>query len=273
MVFVLALLLTAPLTPRTDLLVSTGWLARHMNDVAVVHVARQRAEYDEGHIPGARLLLFDEIVVERAGVANELRPAEELEKTLGRLGISRQTRIVLYGDILAASRAFFTLDYLGHERKAMLDGGLAKWRAENRPVSIDVPRYEAATYRSAPRPELVVTLDRMRDLSHVAPQGDVALIDSRPAAISSKGRIPGSKNVFWMDGLASRENPVLKPAAELGRLYGLPKSPRIVVTYCQSGVQASQSYFTLRYLGYPDVRMYDGSFGEWSKNPDLPVAH
>jgi thiosulfate/3-mercaptopyruvate sulfurtransferase len=267
MLFALALFLGAP-TPRTDLLVSTDWLSGHSNDVAIVHVARQRTEYDEGHIPGARLLLFEEIVAERNGVPNELRPVEELEKTLGRLGITEKTHVVLYGDILAASRAFFTLDYLGHPHTAMLDGGLARWKAEQRPISTDVPRFEAGTYKARPRPELVVTLDRMRELSQ---NGGATLIDARPAEVSAKGRIPNSKNVFWVDGLASRENPVLKSAAELRALYGIPETPGTVVTYCQSGVQATQSYFTLRYLGYSDVRMYDGSFGEWSKNPDLPV--
>ncbi len=263
---------------RPDLLVSAKWLSGHLNDpsVAVLHVARDRAAYDQGHIPGARLLLLDEIVTERAGVANELRPASELQQTFERLGISDATRVVLYGDTLYASRAFFTLDYLGHPRIAMLDGGIERWRAEKLPLATDEPKPGKGSFHPRVRPEIVATLDGVRDLSYEAvqfPGSDAVIVDVRSPEVSAKGRIPGSRNVFWMDGLRSKDNPSLKSPVELRKLYSLPASPRVIVTYCYSGVQATQSYFVLRYLGYSGVRMYDGSFGQWSKHPELPIQH
>ncbi len=276
-VAVAALLNGAPRV-RTDMLVSAKWLSGHLNDpsIAVLHVARDRAAYDKGHLPGARLLLMDEIVTERAGVPNELRPAADLQKTFERLGISNGTRVVLYGDTLYASRAFFTLGYLGHPRITMLDGGVERWRAEKLPLTADEPKPEKGVFRPRVSPEIVATLDGVRDLSYEAAElsaSDVIILDVRSPEVSAKGRIPGSRNVFWMKGLRSKEDPSLKSPAELRKLYALPAAPRVIVTYCNSGVQASQSYFVLRYLGYSDVRMYDGSFGQWSKHPELPIQH
>lgn len=270
-----AVAMAAPPAPRTSLLVSTSWLAGRLNDpgVAVLHVARDRTAYESHHIPGARLLLMQDLMTERGGVANELRPAEELQKTFESLGVSNATRVILYGDLLAASRAFFTLDYLGHRNAALLDGGLEKWRAENRPVSKEQPKITPASFQPHLHPELVITTDRMRDLSWAAqyvPSAAVAIFDSRPAENYKAGHIPGAKIAYWGEHLSGEDVRVLKPVEELRKLYGAPAAGSLVVTYCNSGVQASHGYFVLRYLGY-EPRMYDGSFGEWSKQTDLPV--
>lgn len=262
--------------PRPGVIVSTAWLAANLNasGVAVLHVARDRSAYDAGHIPGARLLLMQDIAVERDGVANELRPAAELQKAFERLGISNATRVILYGDLLAASRAFFTLDYLGQQNAALLDGGLEKWKAEKRPVSNDERTVQPGSLQPRLHPELVITTDRMRDLSWAASDlksSGVALFDTRPAENYKAGHIPGAKSVFWGEHLSGTDVRVLKPVAELRKLYGTPAPGTLLVTYCQSGVQASHGYFVLRYLGYAP-RMYDGSFGEWTKQKDLPVA-
>ncbi|HWR53315.1 MAG TPA: sulfurtransferase [Bryobacteraceae bacterium] len=261
--------------PQTSLIVSTAWLSGHLSEpnIAVLHVARDRKDYEAGHIPGARLLLMQDIVVERNGAANELRPAEDLRKTFESLGVSNTARVILYGDLLAASRAFFTLDYLGHQNTAMLDGGLEKWRAEKRPVSTDEPKVTTAVFLPRLQPELVITTDRMRDLSWAAgnvQSAGVALFDTRPKENYAAGHIPAAKSVYWGEHLSGKDVRVLKPVEELRKLYGAPPAGTLLVTYCQSGVQASHGYFVLRYLGY-EPRMYDGSFGEWSKQKDLPV--
>ncbi len=273
-----AMLLNAAPRTRGGLLVSPKWLHDRLNNPAVVvlDVERSRSEYEKGHIPGARLLLLSEIVSEHAGVANELPPAADLQRVFEQLGVSDRTEVVLYGDTLAATRAFFTLDYLGHAHTALLDGSVERWRAERLPLTTEPPKVSPGVLVPKPRPEIVMSLDGMRDLSYEAarfPGADVALIDVRSPEVSAKGRIPGSKNVYWMAGLRSKQDPSLKSAAELRKLYRLPDNPRVVVTYCNSGVQASQGYFTLRYLGYLNVRMYDGSFSEWSRNPELPIQH
>jgi thiosulfate/3-mercaptopyruvate sulfurtransferase len=194
--------------------------------------------------------------------------------------VGDEARIVLYGDNsgLSAARAYFTLDYLGHgERAALLDGGLEKWQAERRVTSTETPEVKPA--RFTPRvPSAVVGFDVVGDLSWAAANlsaPNVALVDARPAeeytgekpsdGVPRGGHIPGAANVFWMQNVVSRENPVMRPVAELRKLYVAAGATagRKVVTYCRTGGQASHSYFTAKYLGY-DVVMYDGPFFEWS---------
>ena len=268
---------------RSEMLVSTGWLAERLKDpkVVVLHVARERAHYDRGHVPGARFVAWGEITATRDGVPNELAPVADLHKLFERLGVGDDARIVLYGDGsgLSAARAYFTLDYLGHgERAALLDGGLEKWQAERRAVSTDAPEVKPARFTPRVRAAAVTGLDVVRDLSWAAANvgaPNVALIDARPAeeytgekpgdGVPRGGHIPGAANVFWMQNVVSKENPVMRPAPELRKLYEAAgaTADRKVVTYCRTGGQASHSYFTANYLGY-DVVMYDGSFFEWS---------
>jgi thiosulfate/3-mercaptopyruvate sulfurtransferase len=124
----------------------------------------------------------------------------------------------------------------------------------------------------------VVTLEAMRDLSWAAVNvagSRVLLIDSRsPADFGMEAaHIPGAVNAYWLDDLLSKANPVFRPRPELRKRYqALGARPgTTIVVYCNSGVQASQSYFALKYLGY-DVRLYDGSFSEWSRSKDTPAA-
>ncbi len=273
------------------MIVSTAWLAAHLNDrkVVILHVARARAHYDEGHIPGARFVGWDEITATRDGVPNELAPVADLQKLFERLGIGHDARIVLYGDNsgLAAARAYFTLDYLGHgARASLLDGGLEKWKAERRAVSTDVVEPKPARFTPRVRVSAVTDFDVVRDLSWMATNvtaPSVVLIDARPVdeytgakpgdGVPRGGHIPGAANVFWMQNVVSRENPALRSAAELRGLYeeaGVQHG-RTIMTYCRTGGQASHAYFTLKYLGY-DVVMYDGSFFEWSNTEGAPIV-
>ena len=280
-----------PLSVRSDMIVSTAWLAAHLNDpkVVILHVARERAHYDGGHIPGARFVGWGEITATRDGVPNELAPVAELQKLFERLGIGNSARIVLYGDSsgLSAARAYFTLDYLGHGgRAALLDGGLEKWQAERRAVSTDVVAPKTASFTPRVRPSVVTNLDVMRDLSWTATNlgsSGVVLIDARPVdeytgakpgdGVPRGGHIPGAANVFWMQNIVGKEMPLLRSPGELYRLYEKAGTQhgRTVVAYCRTGGQASHSYFTLKYLGY-DVVMYDGSFYEWSNTEATPVV-
>jgi thiosulfate/3-mercaptopyruvate sulfurtransferase len=273
------------------MIVSTAWLGGHLNDprVVILHVARARAQYDEGHIPGARFAGWDEITATRDGVPNELAPVADLQKLFERLGIGDDARIVLYGDNsgLAAARAYFTLDYLGHgERAALLDGGLEKWKAEGRAISTDMVEPKTARFTPRVRASAVTDLDVVRDLSWTATNltsTNAVLIDARPVdeytgnkpgeGVPRGGHIPGGANVFWMQNVVSRENPALRSAAELRQLYeeAGAQPGRTIVTYCRTGGQASHSYFTLKFLGY-DVVMYDGSFFEWSNTEGAPVV-
>ena len=289
--FLLPLIAAAAPAVRSDMLVSTGWLAEHLKDpkIVILHVSRDRMAYDMGHIPGARFVALSEIAVTREGILNELPPAAALKSLFERTGVSDDSRVILYGDtsVLPATRAYFTLDYLGHGNStSLLDGGLPKWTAESRPVAKDTPEVKQGKFTPRPRPELVVDINAAKDLSFAAtnaPAASPVLVDARTteefkggtqasSEIPRPGHIPGAANVYWMQGQASKSDMSLLPEAGLRKLYEsagvTPDRP--AVTYCNTGMQASQSYFTLKYLGY-DVRMYDGSFSEWSNAKDSTV--
>jgi thiosulfate/3-mercaptopyruvate sulfurtransferase len=277
----------AGLKVRSEMLVSTDWLAKHINDrdVFVIHVAADRKHYDDGHLPGARFLSSNEILTTRNGVANELPGVANLQKVFEQLGVGDTGRIVIYGENsgLLAARVYFTLDYLGHgDRAVLLDGGIEKWKAEKLAVETQPFKPEPVKFTPRPRPQIIAGLEAVHDLSWVAANvadASVAIVDARPEdqyignRTQRSGHIPGAANVYWLNHLVSRENPAMKPLSELSKLYeaaGL-KAGQKVVTYCNTGMQASHSYFTLKYLGY-DVMMYDGSFSEWSKLESAPVT-
>ena len=284
----LAILLCLPLaqatagTRRTRMIVSTKWLAGQLKnrEVIVLQVGASRESYDEGHIPGARFVPFSEIVMPRDGVLNELPPVEKLSALFTRLGVGDRARMVIYGDLngLAATRTFFTLDYLGQaDRAAILDGGLEKWKAEGRPLEKTAPTYQPGGFTPRLNPSLVVKLETMRDLSWVATNIDdsnILIIDSRSpdvyagSAEKKTGHIPGAVNWFWMDHLSGTTVRTMKPIAGLRKIYASlgVRPERRIVTYCNSGMQSSHTYFTLRYLGV-DALVYDASMPEWSKAP------
>ncbi len=275
---------------RSDMLVSTAWLAQHRNDpnIVMLQVSRDRKIYDAGHIPGARFLALSDIVVTRDGILNELPPAATLQNVFERAGVSDDSRVILYGDVsvLPATRAYFTLDYLGHSSTVLLDGGLAKWKAESRPLAQETPEAKQGRLTPRPRPEVVVDINAVKDLSYAAtnaPSASPVLVDARTAGefagttaasaeIPRPGHIPGAANLYWIQTQAGKTDMSLLPEAELRKLYeSIGVTPdRPVVTYCNTGMQASQSYFTLKYLGY-DTRMYDGSFSQWSNVKDTEV--
>ena len=288
--FLLPVLATAAPAVRSNMLVSTGWLADHLKDpkVVIVEVSRDRTAYDAGHIPGARYLALSDIAVARDGLLNELPPVGTLKSVFEGLGVSDDTRVILYGDasVLPATRAYFTLDYMGHgDTTALLDGGLPKWKAESRALSKDAPETNQGRLTLRVRPEIVVDMTVVKDLSFAATSGQTSavLVDARAAAdfkgataanaeIPRPGHIPGAANLFWMDTQAGKNDMTLLPEADLRKMYeSVGVTPdRPAVTYCNTGMQASQSYFTLKYLGY-DTRMYDGSFSQWSAAKDSEV--
>ncbi|HEY5611617.1 MAG TPA: sulfurtransferase [Thermoanaerobaculia bacterium] len=274
----LSLVLALPLlaaNPNRDLLVRTSWLEARLRRVAIVHVAASREEYDAGHIPGARLLLWTDFVETEGKVPNEMPTLGKLVGTFEQLGIGNRGKIVLYGDdLLKTARAFVTLDSLGHgSRLALLDGGLAKWRAEGRALATVPVVPKPASFRARPHPGSLVRLKPLRAiLGHAEACRRLALVDARPAEQFQKGRIGDAVNIFWRANLTEEPHPVLRSPDELERLYqGAHVTPdKTVITYCRTGVQASLTFFILRYLGYDDVALYDGSFSEWSAAETAP---
>jgi thiosulfate/3-mercaptopyruvate sulfurtransferase len=267
--------LISALTGTDTLLVSPAWLSAHLGQpgTVVIHADRDRAAFDAGHIPGSRFLSLSSIVIERDGIPNELPPVAALDSVFETLGIGGESRVVITGDALAAGRLFFTLDYLGHgDRAALLDGGTPAWVAAGFPVESVETITDGAPFTPLPKAGVVVDAAWVQAHLH---DSTIALLDARPAAdyagtpgsAPPTGHIPGARNLFWKSTMGGTPPVLLDRATLEGMFFGAGAAPgKLVVTYCKTGVQASFLYFVARYLGY-DVRMYDGSFSEWSRIP------
>ena len=257
-------------------LVSTALLEGQLGsrNMVVLHVGTEK-DYAEGHIPGARLVHLGDVgITDAHGLRLQLPSVEALQKTFGAVGVSDQSRIVVYAGnptVQAATRVWFTLDYLGlAERSSLLDGGLAAWRSEGRAVSTEAPAVAATSFSVRVRPEVVVTADWLHS-KLVDPA--LVLIDTRTEEFYSgksagmmprAGRIPGARNVPFSSVFGADNK--FKSKEELRRMMG----EKPIVVYCHIGLQATVVYFVARYLGL-EARLFDGSFQEWSGRKDLPV--
>ncbi len=266
-----------------NMLVSSDWLAGHLNDpgLVVLHVGADRTAYDAGHISGARFLAWREITTTRNGVPNQLPAADVLKTALEGVGVGNQSHVVLYGDTpLLAAHTYFVLDYLGHGSQSMLDGGLEKWKAEKRAVTVSKPEVKPASLTVTLHPELLADLPTVQK---IVAEKKIPVIDGRPPeqfsgvkpgdGIKRGGHIPGARNLWWMDTVVSKENPILKPVAEIRALYEAAgaKAGEQVLVYCRTGPIAMHEYFTLKLAGFRPV-LYNASFMEWSNTAETAVA-
>jgi thiosulfate/3-mercaptopyruvate sulfurtransferase len=272
---------TAAESPQR-VLVAPAWLAEHLRDssLVVLHIAGLREDYAREHIPGARFLWPSWMAVSTPERSFEMMPLDTLRAVLERLGVSNHSQIVLchsLGDMAAAARVYVTLDYLGMgDRTAILDGGLEAWKAAGEPVTKETPKYEAGAFVPKTRKDAIVDLEYVK--SKYRDEG-VRMVDGRSAQAFNAGsgvgafrggHIPGAVNIPFSavaDSL-NRYQPLdsLKTAFEKA---GITPATQIV-TYCSVGRTACPVYVAARMLGY-DVRLYDGSFEEWSRQEDLPV--
>lgn len=263
---------------RSEMLVSTQWLAEHLKDpnVVLLHVTDNLGDYKRGHIPGARYLASKKFTTDNGPIGVELPSVDELQKTFSELGIGDNTRVVIYATnwFPYAARAYFTLDYLGHgDKAALLDGGVEQWLAEDRPVSGETPKFSPATFTPHVHENLRALLDEVKNDVDAKPgEEPEQIVDARPARRYTAGHLGGASNVYWQDTLVSEDNPVFQSPEKLRAIYasrGIVPGKKIV-TYCEVGLQASHGYFLAKYLGY-DAAMYDGSYQEWSSK-DMPVV-
>ena len=273
---------TQGVAPANDMAVSTNWLAEHAKDagLVVLHVGVDRKAYDAGHIPGARFVDMSDVATTRNGVPAQVPAPGDLKLALEKAGVGNESFVVTYGDgPLLATHVYFLLDYIGHGRHAILDGGPEKWKAEKRSLSTVAAEGKTATLTVKLHPELLVDLTAMQQ---IVKDKKTVLIDGRAAdqysgatasyGIKRGGHIPGAKNMFWMQTLVSRENPVLKPVGDIRALYEAAgaKTGKDVVVYCRTGLIAKHQYFTLKLAGFRPL-VYDGSFMEWSNASETTV--
>lgn len=280
------------MTEQLPPLVSTAWLADHLDqsDVVVLDASHHlpaaardaRADFAAGHIPGARFLDLASLFDAASPVPYALPQPEQLAERLASLGVPPGARIVLYDDsaIRSAARAWFMLTSSGWAEVAILDGGLAKWRSEARPLAGGATDITATTPAALHAPRAVRSkADMLANLDTHAEQ----VLDARsadrvygsgidPVHGGQNGRIPGALNLPFTEVL----NPdgTYKAVAELRAAFeraGVDLARPLVGT-CGSGVTASVLLFALHLIGKADTALYDGSWSEWGADPATPKA-
>ena len=282
-----------------DALASTGWLARGIGSAGASPLEtlrvvdtrfyldparRGRDAWRAAHIPGAIFLDMDEDLSAPGGgrglpAGRHPWPGEDkVAAVMGAAGIGPGVRVVAYDDNSggSAARLWYLLRAHGHDDVAVLDGGIAKWTAEGRPLSTEEPRVEAVRFAGRLRPGFVVTKDDM-----VRGQPGRLVLDARAGEryrgeaepIDPRaGHIPGARNAPWTGNLDAATPPVfLSVEALRARYRSLGAEQKEPVVYCGSGVTACHDLLALHLAGLRGT-LYAGSWSEWSSDPKLPAA-
>jgi thiosulfate/3-mercaptopyruvate sulfurtransferase len=266
---------------RPELIVDTAWLAANLTAPNVRIVDMRPRGYAEGHIPGSVWLDNNAIRTPKAPPTFLPTPAE-FAATMGRLGISNATRVIVFDERggLYAARLWWILNHYGHANVALLDGGWPKWVAEGRPTDTVVPSPAAATFTVRRGTVGVATLD---DVKAAIDDQRVRVIDARTQAeiegkdlrgIRRGGYIQSSIPVYWEDLLDATSRAVKSPqdVEKIWRSKGVAKDDQVIV-YCQVGMRASYDLWTLALLGHDLTKLknYYGAWEEWGNRDDTPI--
>jgi thiosulfate/3-mercaptopyruvate sulfurtransferase len=271
-------------------LVSTDWVADHLNDpnVRIIESNEDPLLYPSGHIPGAVQVdwttdLNDQLV-------RDYLQADAFAALMSRIGVSNDTTVVFYGDKNNwwATYAFWVFQLFGHTNAKVMDGGRLKWEQEKREMTREKPDYPPTRYNAPDRDDSAIRAFRHQVLLHI--EGNGPLVDVRsPGEYTGEllhmpnypqegalrgGHIPGAKNIPWSRA-ANPENGTFLPAKDLRAIYEAEQRLQPdddIITYCRIGERSSHTWFVLTYLlGYENVRNYDGSWTEWGNSVGAPI--
>jgi thiosulfate/3-mercaptopyruvate sulfurtransferase len=266
---------------REPAIVSAAWLTQHASErnVVVLAVLHSEEEFERGHIPGARFIAYGDITTTRNGLMTELPDAARLRQIFVGAGVTDDTRVIVYSDMpLMASRAFFSLEFLGQRHAAILDGGLKTWQAQGGRLVRDAPVIRQGKLTTHERPELIADAAWIR--SHLK-SPHVALVDTRSDVeyrgagerhgMPSLGHIPGARQLQWQELFEDPDEGVFRDAEQLANIFRARAARGdTVVTYCYVGYRASMTYLVARALGY-EAKLYDGSYQDWARR-SLPLT-
>jgi thiosulfate/3-mercaptopyruvate sulfurtransferase len=273
---------------NTQVLVSTDWVADHVGsaNIRIAEVSVETSLYDSEHLPGA--VNFSWTTQLQDQVRRDIISKEDFEALMSRAGIEADTHVVLYGDNnnWFAAYGLWIFKYYGHENVSLMNGGLKKWKAENRPMTNAAPAYTPTNYRvrrvnaeyRADRDYIKARLGGasfgLVDVRSPAEfTGEIIAPPGMPETAQRAGHIPGAANIPWSQAVA--EDGTYKSKDELAKLYGdkgIGAATSDIVTYCRIGERSSHSWVVLKYiLGYENVRNYDGSWTEWGNLIGMPI--
>lgn len=258
------------------------WLLENLqnHDVRIVdcrfslaNPEKGRAEYTEGHLPGAVFFDLEKDLSGTVGVHGGRHPfpnLDRLSEKMENVGINEDTIVVAYdsGDGAFAARFWWLLHYLGHEKVSVLNGGFKEWTNSNYPVTTEIPSFAPSKFAVSIKSDLLSTMEEVKKVVNQQNK-DVVLIDSREQKrylgieepIDKKaGHIPGAINKPWMEGLVNGRYKSVDEQRQ--RFSDLEKEKQLIV-YCGSGVTAVPNFLALKAAGFEKVKLYLGSFSDW----------
>jgi thiosulfate/3-mercaptopyruvate sulfurtransferase len=273
-----------------EVLVSTDWVREHLSDPAlrIIESNEDPLLYPARHLPGAVEVDWTRDLNDP--IQRDYLHREGFERMMGRIGCTRDTTVVFYGDKNNwwACYAFWIFQLFGHDKAKIMDGGSLKWEKEGKPLTREVPRHPETKYEAPERDDSVIRAYRQLVLTHV--QERRPLVDVRsPEEYTGErmhmpdypnegalrgGHIPGALSVPWGRAI-NPADATFKTAEELKAIYeqekGLNPENELIV-YCRIGERSSHTWFVLTYLlGYPKVRNYDGSWTEYGNMVGVPI--
>ncbi|WP_240418537.1 sulfurtransferase [Paenibacillus periandrae] len=271
--------------PNAQLLADVKWTEEHLKDAKVKILDARAKGFEQGHIPGA-LSLNSGLLKDAAN--NTIVAKDKFTELLQNVGVNSDTTVLIYdeGNSLNAARVFYALEYYGHkDHVKILNGGYAAWAAASKEVSTDTPAAPAkGNFAAAPNDKLITTKEQLKALDIQ----QCTLLDVRSAKEFSGddlrgnqkgGHIDKAVNREWSDAIDANAKdgvPVFKNYLDLTKAFeqtGVDKDKsKTVIPYCQTNIRGAHTYFTLRLLGYTDIRPYEGAFAEWGNAADTTVV-
>jgi len=256
------------------MLITTKELNSILNDPNLIIVdTRSFKEYSEGHILRAvhlDLFAFHWIDTTSEGIENFNKQTQNL---LSFLGVTPEKKIVFYDSIsgMLAARGVWMLMYLSHQNVSMLDGGITKWKKENLSLETKPNGFKPSVFSGKINPDIISGFEYVQNNLE-----NVKILDVRSSGeyngdivrAAQSGHIPNAINIDWNQNIS--EDGTFKSDNELSKMYEYPKDSEIV-TYCQGAYRAANSFLVLKKLGFKNVRVYLGSWGEWGNKLELPV--
>ena len=265
-----------------EALASTEWLQSHLDDPSVRIVDGRRPPaffggegregYRAGHIPGAVYLdIHEELSDPQSSVPLMILRLDGFADLMGRLGIEKNSTVVMYDQSggMWVARLWWALRYYGHDAAMILDGGLTKWNLEDRPLETGDMTPTPTTFAAQARSELRSTVE---DVEAAIGNPDVRIVDALPAERYLAGHIPSARNLPAPANIDPANHAMLSTdeLAELWCEVG-PEADQLAITYCGGGYYGAFDLFVLYRLGHERASLYDGSWIEWTADPQRPV--